>query len=89
MHDEALNEITCQEFVELVTEYLEAALPARTQNQVEEHLAMCHWCTTYADQMRATVAALRAVGSDPNDPRSGEPSAAVLAALRRRREGPR
>ena len=89
MRDEALNEITCQEFVELVTEYLERALPARTQNQVEEHLVMCHWCTTYADQVRSTVAALRALGSGPSDPPSVEPSAAVLDALQRRREGPR
>ena len=86
MRDEALNEITCREFVELVTEYFEGALSARTQNQVEEHLVMCRWCTAYADQMRATVAALRALGSDPPP---GDPSAAVLAALQRRREGPR
>jgi predicted anti-sigma-YlaC factor YlaD len=80
---EHLDEITCQEFVELVTDYLEGALPARTQNQVEEHLVMCHFCRDYADQMRATVAALSELRSDPP---VDEPSDAVLAALSRRRK---
>jgi predicted anti-sigma-YlaC factor YlaD len=78
-----LDEVTCQEFVELVTDYFEGALSARTQNQVEEHLVMCHYCRDYASQVRATVIALRGLpGEDPG----GEPSDAVLAALRRRRE---
>jgi predicted anti-sigma-YlaC factor YlaD len=56
---ESPAEVTCQEFVELVTDYLEGALSVRTQNQVEEHLVMCHYCETYLDQMRATVGALQ------------------------------
>jgi predicted anti-sigma-YlaC factor YlaD len=79
------DEVTCQEFVELVTDYFEGALPARTQNQVEEHLVMCHFCRTYADQMRATATALRGLGNDAPAP-VDEPSEAVLSALRRRRE---
>ena len=78
------DEITCQEFVELITDYFEGALEARTQTHVEEHLVMCHYCETYAEQMRATIAALGGLGEEPP---AGEPSAAVLAALRGRREG--
>jgi predicted anti-sigma-YlaC factor YlaD len=79
---EPFNEVTCQQFVELVTDYFEGALPARTQNQVEEHLVMCHYCKDYADQMRTTIAALAGLRSEEPP---GEPSDALLTALGRRR----
>jgi predicted anti-sigma-YlaC factor YlaD len=79
---EHFGEVTCQEFVELVTDYFEGALPDRTRNQVEEHLVMCHYCRDYADQMRATVAAL---GDLPSEDLADEPSDKVLQALSRRR----
>jgi anti-sigma factor RsiW len=76
------DEVTCREFVELVTDYFEGALDARTVGQVEEHLVMCDWCVTYAEQLRATVDALGQLAeATPPDP----PDVA-LAALRERRE---
>jgi predicted anti-sigma-YlaC factor YlaD len=75
------DEVTCHQFVELVTDYFEGALPPRTLGQVEEHLVMCDWCVTYAEQMRATVDSLRML----RDRRSPTPSGSVLAALRARR----
>jgi anti-sigma factor RsiW len=80
---EHTDEITCQEFVELITDYFEGALEPRTQNQVEEHLVMCHYCDAYAAQMQATMSALRGLSRESS---RGEPSDEVLAALRRRRE---
>ena len=77
------DELTCQEVVELVTDYFEAALPARTLNQVEEHLVMCDWCVTYVQQMQATISSLRELRQE----RTPEPPDPVLAALRARREG--
>ena len=50
--------LTCQELVELVTDYLEAALPAPEQARFEAHLAACPGCEAYLDQMRQTVGAL-------------------------------
>jgi anti-sigma factor RsiW len=76
-------EITCQQFVELVTDYFEGALSARSQTLVEEHLVMCDWCMTYADQLQATVASLHELRVEPI---SAEPSAAVLEALQKRRD---
>ena len=76
----SVDEITCQQFVELVTEYFEGALGAPTLSRVEEHLLMCDWCVTYVDQMEATVAAL----NELKDHEAGEPSEAVLTALRAR-----
>ncbi|MGH2921244.1 MAG: anti-sigma factor family protein [Gaiellaceae bacterium] len=48
-------ELTCQELVELVTDYLEGRLPPRDQMRLEEHLLVCEGCTVYIDQMRETI----------------------------------
>ena len=81
--DLPVDEVTCQQFVELVTEYFEGALEPRTLSQVEEHLAMCDWCVTYVDQMQATIASLRELEEE----RPPEPPDSVLAAVRARRAG--
>ena len=52
--------LTCRELVELVTEYLEATLPAPERTRFDEHLAGCPSCATYLEQMRQTI---RAVGT--------------------------
>lgn len=52
------RDIACQELVELVTEYLEGALPPDEVAAVEQHLADCDPCLRYLGQLRATVAAL-------------------------------
>ena len=51
-------ELTCQELVELVTDYLEGALSAREQARFERHIAGCPHCTIYLEQMRVTIRAL-------------------------------
>ena len=79
--DLPVDEVTCQQFVELVTEYFEGALEPRTLSQVEEHLVMCDWCVTYVEQMQATIAALREL----NDEHAPEPPDSVLEALRARK----
>jgi len=45
----------CEQFVELVTEYLEDAMDADTRQRFEDHLALCPGCVTYLDQIRDTV----------------------------------
>ena len=74
------DEVTCRQFVELVTDYFEGALGDRTLSQVEEHLVMCDWCVTYVEQMQATIASLRELG----DRHSPAPPDSILAALRAR-----
>ena len=81
--DLPVDEVTCQQFVELVTEYFEGALEPRTMSQVEEHLVMCDWCVTYLEQIRVTIASLRELGEE----RSPEPPDSVLAVFRTRRAG--
>ena len=49
------SEITCAKLVELVTAYLEGALPPEDRIRFEQHLVMCEGCVTYLDQMRETI----------------------------------
>jgi anti-sigma factor RsiW len=51
----AVREISCQEIVELVTDYLEDALPRDERKAFEAHLSGCPNCTNYLDQMRQTM----------------------------------
>jgi hypothetical protein len=81
--DLPVDEVTCRQFVELVTEYFEGALEPRTMGQVEEHLVLCDWCSTYVEQMHATIASLRGLVVQG----SPEPPDSVLALLRARRAG--
>ncbi len=50
--------IVCRQAVELITDYLEGALPAPDCARLEAHLACCPHCTAYLAQMRATIAAV-------------------------------
>jgi predicted anti-sigma-YlaC factor YlaD len=50
-----VDEMTCQDLVELVTDYLEGALPPIERERFEMHLDMCDGCTAYVDQMRQTL----------------------------------
>jgi len=47
--------LSCRELVELVTEYLEGALPAPERDRFESHIATCPDCTNYLAQMRTTI----------------------------------
>lgn len=49
------RELSCIEMVELVTDYLEGALPRRARKRFERHLAGCEGCTRYLEQIRITV----------------------------------
>jgi anti-sigma factor RsiW len=50
--------LSCQEVVELITDYLEGALPPDTASRFEEHLNFCDGCEVYLDEMRATIATI-------------------------------
>ena len=76
----AADEVTCQQFVELVTDYFEGAMAPRTLGQVEEHLVMCDWCVAYVAQMQTTVDSL----ANLKDRSSREPPDLLLGALRSR-----
>ena len=47
--------IICQQWVEIVTDYLDGALPRRLVKAIDRHLAGCPHCTEYLAQMRRTI----------------------------------
>jgi len=47
--------MTCQQLVELVTQYFEGKLSWRQKRRFEKHIAACEWCTRYLEQMRVTI----------------------------------
>ena len=47
--------ISCQEVVEVVTDYLEGRLSPEVAAIFEAHLAICDGCQWYLDQMRITI----------------------------------
>ena len=49
------NPLSCQELVELVTDYLDGRLPKPDQRRFEAHIGECEHCTAYLEQIRATV----------------------------------
>jgi anti-sigma factor RsiW len=50
--------LSCQEVVELVSDYVERDLPPETTTLFEQHINFCDGCEWYLEQMRATIAAL-------------------------------
>ena len=47
--------VTCDEVVELVTDYLEGSLSPEDATLVEQHLNFCDGCVWYVDQIRTTI----------------------------------
>lgn len=67
-----MSALTCQEFVELVTRYLEGELSPDEQARFADHLKVCHGCERYLDQFRQTISALshlpaESIGDDARD----------------------
>jgi len=79
------RDVACQELVELVTEYLEGALPPDEVAAVDQHLADCDPCLHYLRQMRATATALGMVPVEQvTETLSDQTVDALLDAFRRR-----
>jgi anti-sigma factor RsiW len=70
---------SCQELVELVTDYLEGALSPADLRRFEEHIATCDGCTEYLRQLRETI---RLVGAITQEDVSPEAEAELLAVFR-------
>ena len=56
--------MTCQELVELITSYLDEALPADIRQRFERHLAVCPGCGIYLAQMRMTLRLLGTLSTE-------------------------
>ena len=71
--------MTCSEFVELVTAYLEGELDAAAEARFAEHMALCEGCERYLDQFRTTIDRL---GTLPEETLSEPARDSLLSAFR-------
>lgn len=60
--------VTCQDAVELITAYLDDALPAQERRTLERHLRACEHCAEYLSQLKATIAAAGRIDPDELSP---------------------
>lgn len=80
-----LEAVTCQELVELVTDYLEGALTPAELRRFEEHIALCDGCSEYLEQLRNTI---ELTGTLTLDDLTPEAESELLHAFRAWQAGP-
>jgi anti-sigma factor RsiW len=80
----APSPLVCQEFVELVTDYLDGALSRRDHRRMEKHVQGCEGCEAYLRSIRVTV---RSLGELPREPADEHVREHLLAAFRDLRGG--
>jgi anti-sigma factor RsiW len=73
--------VTCEEVVELVTDYFDGALSPEDAALFEQHLNFCDGCDSYVEQMRMTVATVGRIDGAEIPPAM---RARLLAAFRDR-----
>jgi anti-sigma factor RsiW len=77
-HSDA-DDLACIEVVEIMTDYLEDALPAAEARRLERHLETCTGCTEYLEQMRTVAGSLGGLSADSL---SADAREALIAAFR-------
>lgn len=55
---------TCQELIDLVTDYLEGHLPQPERARFDDHIAGCEGCRRAVEQFRLTVSTVSHVSED-------------------------
>lgn len=73
--------LRCSELVNVITEWMEGAMPEGRCAELEEHLAICPHCVHYLDQIRFTTRLLAAL-DDSVLPPSGESHERLVRAFR-------
>jgi anti-sigma factor RsiW len=76
------SDLACIEEVELITDYLEGALPDSERRRLEQHLEFCPGCTEYLEQMKAVAGSLGGLREEAIPPELRESLIASFRALR-------
>lgn len=74
--------LKCRDMAELVTPYVEGALPMRMRLAARLHLLLCEACRRYVAQMRRTISFLGS-GPPPSPPRNENDILARIETSRR------
>ena len=83
-----IDDMACIALVELVTEYLEGALPAGEVARIREHLASCDGCTAHVEQMRTAVRVLQATPRENTSQQTADELAGMFREWARGRSAP-
>jgi len=79
-----VEHVTCREFVEVLTDYLEGALDADERADIERHIVICRGCSNYVEQVRSTLDLLSRLATHDVD---DAPAGATLAIFRHWQSG--
>jgi len=79
-----VEQLSCRELVELVTDYLEGALSEEERLRFDEHIGRCQGCRVYVEQLRETILV---VGRLSEDSLSPDAERELLEAFRGWRSG--
>ena len=86
-HSDGGEDLQCVEFVELVTAYLEDALPDELRARIDAHLEVCEGCPVAIEQLRTVVdltGTLTESDVEELDPLEREALMSTFRRLRRR-----
>ena len=50
-----VDDVPCAVFLEMVTDYLDGAIPSDLRARVDAHLALCPGCTSVREQVRRII----------------------------------
>jgi anti-sigma factor RsiW len=81
------HDLACRDFVELVTAYLDHALPDSTRAEIDEHLELCHGCRTVLAQWHTVIeltGRLTPAAIEHADPLTRDRLMSALHGIRRR-----
>jgi anti-sigma factor RsiW len=81
---ETVEQLSCQELVELVTDYLEGALSAEERARFDTHLEPCDGCRNYVEQIKVTIELTGRLTTSDLEPAA---EAALLGAFRTWKSG--
>jgi anti-sigma factor RsiW len=73
------NDIACRDLLELISGFLDDALPADTRQAVATHLEACDGCTMVLDEFRSTIEMTGMLSEEQITPEQRE---TLLAAFR-------
>jgi len=80
--------LTCKEFDDFMTDYLDGGLPVWQKYMCWLHVKMCRKCANYIANYRRTVSLGQSAFEHPDDPvPNSVPEDLIKAALARRKSG--
>lgn len=78
----------CDDFVELVTDYLEGAMDPAERARFDEHIGICEGCEIYLAQLRQTISITGKLSAQDVPAPAQQKLLSVFKDWKKRRGGP-